>query len=216
MSGHETPISRVDRKKQARREALVQAALELLRERGLYGTRVEDITERADTAKGAFYNYFASKDALVSELLADAVEVLARDYLSLVDGASARTRVERAVKLHDQFLEEHPTYALLLHQTRGLVLVPASGDVEEIRAIFRRYLDVVADALAGGKALPIHRDVAAVVAGGVAGARAFNVAAGWEPSRVAPAVLARGAASALSAANSSKRRGRSAEKGRSA
>jgi AcrR family transcriptional regulator len=190
-------MSRTDRRKRERREALVQAALDLFRERGLYGTRVEDITERADTAKGAFYNHFASKDALVAELLSGAVRVLEHDYLSTLNGQSGPARIEELSRLHGRFLDEHPTYALLLHQTRGLLLVPASDPVEALRDIFREYLNAVARALGHGQARATHREVAAVIAGAVAGARAFSIAAGWKPSRAAPSVLARGVGRAL-------------------
>lgn len=201
MSDQATKVTRVDRKKAARREALVKAALDLFRERGLHGTRVEDITERADTAKGAFYNYFESKDALVAQLLADAVRVLGQDYLAKLNGQRGAARVERLTQLHDAFLEEHPSYSLLLHQTRGLLLEPATGTAAEpLRQLFRTYLDLIADALSLGEGHAAdHRDVAAVLAGGVAGARAFAIAAGLAPSRVAPAVLAHGVAGALRA-----------------
>lgn len=200
MSDQLTKVSRADRKKAVRRDALVQAALELFRERGLHGTRVEDITERADMAKGAFYTYFDSKDALVAELLADAVRVLEQDYLVKLDGQQGAERIERLTALHGAFLDEHPTYSLLLHQTRGLLLVPvADSSTEPLRPIFRRYLDLIADALGAdqGRAAD-RRAVAAVVAGGVAGARAFAIAAGLPPSRVAPMVLSHGVNDALS------------------
>jgi AcrR family transcriptional regulator len=190
--------SRVDRKKRERRKALVDSALALIKERGLHGTRVEDITEHADVAKGAFYNSFDSKDALVAELLADAVRVLESDYLAQLDGQRGADRVEALARLHGQFLDEHPTYALLLHQTRGLLLVRATAAAEPLRKLYRRYLDALANSLTGeSRPSAVHRQIAAVVAGAVAGARTFRVAAGLDPTDVAPVVLSRGADHAL-------------------
>lgn len=206
MSDPLTTSSRNDRKKRERREALVKAALELFRQRGIYGTRIEDITEHADTAKGAFYNYFDSKDALIAELLADAVRVLSEDYLARLNGSSGPERVEEIARLHGTFLDEHPTYALLLHQTRGLLMVPESAGTEPMRKLFRSYLDVVARALVKDEQYTAaHREVAAVLAGGVAGARAFATAAGYAPSKAAPAVLARGIDSAFAAKKTKKK-----------
>ncbi|HMR74801.1 MAG TPA: TetR/AcrR family transcriptional regulator [Polyangiaceae bacterium] len=196
----------MDRKKRERREALVGAALDLFRQRGIYGTRVEDITERADTAKGAFYNYFGSKDALIAELLADAVRVLSEEYLAKLNGSVGPERVEELARLHGKFLDEHPTYALLLHQTRGLLMVPESAGAEPMRKLFRDYLDVLTRALVNGdQQSTLHREVATVLAGGVAGARAFATAAGYAPSKAAPTVLARGVEAAFAGKKTKKK-----------
>lgn len=59
------PPSRRERKKLATREALHDAALALVDERGLAGVTVEDITERADVALRTFFNYYSSKEDAV-------------------------------------------------------------------------------------------------------------------------------------------------------
>lgn len=198
-SGGAGSDTRLSRKKRERRAALRAAAMELVQERGLYKTRVEDVTERADMAKGAFYTYYPSKDALVAELLAEAVRVLQADYLGKMNGVAGPARIEELAKLHGDFLDEYPTFALLLHQVRGLLLVPTTSDVSRLRELLREYLDVLSRVIRPGKQrTAADREVAAVLAGGVAGARSFNIAAGFKPSRLAPAVLARGAAAAVS------------------
>jgi AcrR family transcriptional regulator len=57
--------SRRERKKHATREAIHDAALDLVEDRGLAGVTVEDITERADVAPRTFFNYFSSKEDAV-------------------------------------------------------------------------------------------------------------------------------------------------------
>lgn len=69
-------LSRRERKKRETRLALLEAALILLREKGYDQTTVEEITEQADVAKATFFNYFPSKQALASELLAWRMEQL--------------------------------------------------------------------------------------------------------------------------------------------
>lgn len=56
---------RRDRKKQATREALRSAAVELVAQRGFAHVTIEDITEAADVATRTFFNYFPSKESAV-------------------------------------------------------------------------------------------------------------------------------------------------------
>ena len=75
-------------KKQRQREAIVEAAIGLFRERGFVESRVQDILERAQVSLGTFYNYFPSKDAVLDEfgsnVIASYVE-LARDEVEAQD-----------------------------------------------------------------------------------------------------------------------------------
>lgn len=52
------------RRKEARPQEIVEAAMEAFAEQGFAGTRIEDIAERSGVAKGTVYLYFETKDAL--------------------------------------------------------------------------------------------------------------------------------------------------------
>ena len=56
--------SRRDRKKKEMEERILQAALSLFQVKGLDGTTVDEITEKADIGRGTFFNYFPTKDDL--------------------------------------------------------------------------------------------------------------------------------------------------------
>jgi AcrR family transcriptional regulator len=97
-------LSRRERKKLETRQGLLEAALELFREKGYDEATVEEITERADVAKGTFFNYFASKEALLSELAAWKFSQL-REALDVRQGApeSPVARIKLLVRLlHEQ------------------------------------------------------------------------------------------------------------------
>ena len=49
-----------------KREAILDAALELFGERGFHGTAVPQVAERAGVGAGTIYRYFESKEALVN------------------------------------------------------------------------------------------------------------------------------------------------------
>src|SRR5262245_34504715 len=51
-----------------KREAILEAALELFAERGFHGTAVPLVAEKANVGAGTIYRYFPSKEALVNAL----------------------------------------------------------------------------------------------------------------------------------------------------
>ena len=70
-SNDQTPRAvpnRRERRKLATRQTLLDATQALLAKRSFDALSVDEIVERADVARGTFYNYFADKDALEREL----------------------------------------------------------------------------------------------------------------------------------------------------
>lgn len=59
-------VGRRERHKRATYEKLYTAALELFTEQGYEETSIEDITERADVARGTFFNYFDKKEEVIT------------------------------------------------------------------------------------------------------------------------------------------------------
>jgi AcrR family transcriptional regulator len=66
--------SRRDRKRAETRDRILEAALGLIGERGFDNVTVEMITERADVAKGTFFNYFAGKEAVIEDFFQSQME----------------------------------------------------------------------------------------------------------------------------------------------
>lgn len=64
--------SKVLRKKEDKRQRLLQAALELFAERGFFGTAVPLVAETAGVAAGTVYRFFDSKETLVNEVFREA------------------------------------------------------------------------------------------------------------------------------------------------
>ena len=68
------------RRKQARPQELLEAALDLFVEKGFAATRAEEVARRAGVSKGTLYVYFADKGELLgawfTEIAGELAEVL--------------------------------------------------------------------------------------------------------------------------------------------
>ncbi|WP_370501307.1 TetR/AcrR family transcriptional regulator [Mycolicibacterium sp. jd] len=67
------PVTRLERRKQRTRAALIQAAQALIAA-GKLNVPVLEITQAADVGMGSFYNHFASKEELFDAAVADALD----------------------------------------------------------------------------------------------------------------------------------------------
>jgi AcrR family transcriptional regulator len=75
--------------RQQTRDRLLAAAAELFIERGVNGTSVEQIAERAGYTRGAFYGNFEDKNALVAELLQHRTRRELEEVRALTQGAAS-------------------------------------------------------------------------------------------------------------------------------
>jgi AcrR family transcriptional regulator len=64
----EKPPNRREKRRAETRERIIHHALRLFSERGVMGTTIEDITNAADVGKGTFFNYFPSKEDILTYL----------------------------------------------------------------------------------------------------------------------------------------------------
>ncbi len=61
-------LSRKDRKREQRRQTLIDVATRLFAKHGYAGTTIDDIALEADVAKVTFYSYFKSKEEIALEI----------------------------------------------------------------------------------------------------------------------------------------------------
>jgi AcrR family transcriptional regulator len=113
---------RRERKKLATRQALQDAALRLVAERGLDRVTVEDISEAADVATRTFFNYFSSKEEAVlgdapdpaavrqAVLERPATETALEATCNVLGGLALEVSARREeLLLREQFIYRHPT-----------------------------------------------------------------------------------------------------------
>ena len=126
----ELEISRRERKKDETRQRIFLHAIRLFRERGFEATTVDEITERADVARGTFFNYFPKKEAVLAYLseqrLADA-EAAANEVLA-ADKPAAEKLIEIFARAASAFEEDRELSRYVLSE----LLERAFAPVEDI------------------------------------------------------------------------------------
>lgn len=111
----EDPQPKWRRRKDARPEELVAAALELFVEQGFAGTRLRDVARRAGVSKGTVYLYFKSKEELLRAAVRDSVVPIV-DEGDDIEVESDGTSAELLRQLLERWLKEF--------EDRGLEGVP--------------------------------------------------------------------------------------------
>src|SRR4030095_8133378 len=87
-----------ERAKQERRRQIVAAAKSVFADAGYHGASIHAIIERAEIARGTFYLYFESKEAVFGALLDEAMTELRRRIVRIDTGPGARAPKDQ---LHD-------------------------------------------------------------------------------------------------------------------
>lgn len=159
------PLPRRARERLARREAILDAALDVFAEKGYGAATMDEIAERAEFGKGTLYNYFDDKHALLLaafDEVYDGLVTLIEGYFAAEDDAAAagRERPARAV-FHDfiahlirYFQERQSFFVVLVKEGQRLALDSDAAHV----AYFARQRDRVTSA--------IERPLAAAMARG--------------------------------------------------
>lgn len=101
------------------RESILEAARKLFQKNGIDGTTMDDIAKHADYSKTTIYNYFGSKEDLVSHLLYQGADLL-------------KTRIQEDAEKSDSFTEfyEKLTKTIVaLHSKHPIYYAGIAGDV---------------------------------------------------------------------------------------
>jgi AcrR family transcriptional regulator len=125
-----------------RRQQIIEVAAELFAERGFHGVSIYDIGSAMGTSGPALYKHFASKDALLAEMLIDISRRLLseghrRADVTAADGADAVLRA--LVAWHVEFALTYP--ALITVQFRDLKSL-SEQDRRTVRRLQRNYVEL--------------------------------------------------------------------------
>lgn len=99
-----------------KREAILEAAIEVIAESGYYNTKMSWIADRAGIAVGTIYNYFAGKEEVLEVIFAREFEKRL-DILSELeehDDISSRDKLEKFLQVHFAEIKQNPALGKIL------------------------------------------------------------------------------------------------------
>ncbi len=94
------PASTRQRRKEARPQELLTAALDLFVERGFKATRSEDVAARAGVSKGTLYLYYPSKEELLKAVVRENLGALINEGTDIVGSFDGDTQQLLGVLMH--------------------------------------------------------------------------------------------------------------------
>ena len=190
------PGGRREQNRKEKTQRLQDAGLELFLEKGIEATTIDDVTGRAQVAKGSFYRYFADKEALVEALFSPisravfaAMEACGATLADATDDDAMREAyAELGAAFAGVFLEHSHALLLYLQENRG----PATGARRPIRAladeVSKQAIHLTHVARDAGLLRPFPAEVSALAVVGAIERLLFSVlsgSAGFDPLSLA-------------------------------
>jgi AcrR family transcriptional regulator len=129
-----------DADRPSRREQILQAAARLFAERGSRAVGVDDVGAAVGVTGPAIYRHFASKDAMLAEMLVRISEHLLSGGSERVAGAGddPAQQLRALIEFHVDFALDNPS--LITVQDRDLGSL-ADTDAAQVRRLQRRYVE---------------------------------------------------------------------------
>ena len=118
---------RRERERQARREAVLEAARSLLQEHGFNGTTTKEIAKRAELSEATLFWYFKTKDEIMISLFFEGVNFMSRGLEKVAkSNVVGPEKLTRLWKFFGKVQSEHPEYIQVFtylghpHATAGI------------------------------------------------------------------------------------------------
>lgn len=108
-------LERRQREKEQRRMEILSAAREIFFAKGLEGSTMDEIADKAELSKGTLYLYFKSKDELYVSLLSEGTEIFTNMMLeSISEDMKAEDKLRSVGNAYYRFYDEYPQYFKIL------------------------------------------------------------------------------------------------------
>ena len=110
------PSDRMARKRAQREERILQAAQELFFMKGIIGTTIDEIAEKADISKGAVYLHYKTKDEIYFAIANKGLETMLAMFEEAADGPSLGLEKFKAIGYSFyHFTKRYPDFSTLIY-----------------------------------------------------------------------------------------------------
>jgi AcrR family transcriptional regulator len=134
----EVPRPAMDRRRDALRREIVDAAWRLCRQHGLTGLSLRDLAAQVGLRAPSLYSYFPSKDAIYDAMFADGQAQLAAALEGLPDAGLSRSYAHEGARRFFDFCTDDPTRHQLMFQRTVPGFVPSPESYALALDIFDR------------------------------------------------------------------------------
>ena len=124
------------RRKQARPEEIIEAALALFTEKGYAATRLDDVAKRAGISKGTLYLYFDSKEAIFRAVVETLIGPHLQQIEKLVDEFSGSNQALLRQLIHGWWKNVGESSLSAIPK----LIVSESGNFPELAAYFVKHV----------------------------------------------------------------------------
>lgn len=124
---------RRERERQARKETVLDAARELLLQKGFRGTTTKVIAERCELSEATLFFYFKNKDEIMLSLLFESIEFWKTGLAELADSNVGNAKkLDHIWRLFENINDEHPEYVVIsAYLAQPNTLAGVSPDIKE-------------------------------------------------------------------------------------
>jgi AcrR family transcriptional regulator len=105
--------------REASKEVLIQAALELFARHGFEQTSVRMIARQAGVSLGLLYNYFESKEALLVTIFERGMQDVLKSFQEADTGATPEAKLKRLIGSSFEILREHKAFWQVFYSLRA-------------------------------------------------------------------------------------------------
>ena len=153
----ERELSRRERRKLEVRNRILEASVELIEANGVEATKVVEICQRADVAHKTFFNHFASKQHLLSEIAQHALnELLADIEQARKQPISTRGRIQHFFEnLAHNVEEAGPRHRELINEIVRIIH-EAGDEPEQARKLHDAFESIIREGAASGDLTDRH------------------------------------------------------------
>jgi AcrR family transcriptional regulator len=127
----EATVRAIPASQRARRERILDAAMELATEGGYDAVQMREVAERADVALGTLYRYFPSKVHLLVSAMGRTFQSL-QDSVRIDDGGTPEERVYRVIAAVTRYLARHRRLSGAMIRALMSADAEAAREVEEV------------------------------------------------------------------------------------